>query len=107
MQIQAFPIEHKIESRTLSYDTSIMISYKESGLTCLMLPNAGGGTKKSEQVKTPRGGVQYVAQYPDGTSIRTVETKTKFLRRPFQFSVKEVFRMKAEHFSFKMNVLAI
>ena len=47
--------------------------------------------------------VQYVAQYPDGTSIRTLETKT----RPFQFSVNEVFRMKAEHFSFKMKVLAI
>ena len=49
----------------------------------------------------------YVAQYPDGTSIRTLETKTQFLRRPFQFSVNEVFRMKAEHFSFKMKVLAI
>ena len=32
---------------------------------------------------------------------------TQFLRRPFQFSVNEVFRMKAEHFSFKMKVLAI
>ena len=51
--------------------------------------------------------LQYVAQYPDGTSIRTLETKTQFLRRPFQFSVNEVFRMKAEHFSFKMKVLAI
>ena len=51
--------------------------------------------------------VQYVAQYPDSTSIRTLETKTQFLRRPFQFSVNEVFRMKAEHFSFKMKVLAI
>ena len=51
--------------------------------------------------------VQYVAQYPDGTSIRTLETKTQFLRRPFQFSVNEVFRMKAEHFSFTMKVLAI
>ena len=40
-------------------------------------------------------------------SIRTLETKTQFLRRPFQFSVNEVFRMKAEHFSFKMKVLAI
>ena len=50
---------------------------------------------------------QYVAQYPDGTSIRTLETRTQFLRRPFQFSVNEVFRMKAEHFSFKMKVLAI
>ena len=50
--------------------------------------------------------VQYVAQYPDGTSIRTLKTKTQFLRRPFQFSVNEVFRMKAEHFSFKMKVLA-
>ena len=35
--------------------------------------------------------LQYVAQYPDGTSIRTLETKTQFLRRPFQFSVNEVF----------------
>ena len=26
--------------------------------------------------------------------------------RPFQFSVNEVFRIKAEHFSFKMKVLA-
>ena len=51
-------------------------------------------------------GVQYVAQYPDGTSIRTLKTKTQFLRRPFQFSVNEVFRMKPEHFSFKMKVLA-
>ena len=51
--------------------------------------------------------LQYVAQYPDGTSMQTLETKTQFLRRPFQFSVNEVFRMKAEHFSFKMKVLAI
>ena len=36
--------------------------------------------------------VQYVVQYPDGTSIRTLETKTEFLRRSFQFSVNEVFR---------------
>ena len=50
--------------------------------------------------------VQYVAQYPDGTSIRTLKTKTQFLRRPFQLSVNEVFRMKAQHFSFKMKVLA-
>ena len=51
--------------------------------------------------------VQYVAQYPDGTSIRTLKTKTQFLRRPFQFSVNEVFRIKAEHFSFTMKVVAI
>ena len=50
--------------------------------------------------------LQYVAQYPDGTSIRTLKTKTQFLRRPFQLSVNEVFRMKAEHLSFKMKVLA-
>ena len=50
--------------------------------------------------------VQYVAQYPDGTSIRTLKTKTQFLRRPFQLSVNEVFRMKAEHFGFKTKVLA-
>ena len=51
--------------------------------------------------------VQYVAQYPDGTSIRTLETRTQVLRGPFQLSVNKVFRMKAEHFSFKMKVLAI
>ena len=50
--------------------------------------------------------VQYVAQYPDGTSIRTLKTKNQFLRRPFQLSVNEVFRMKAEHLSFKMKFLA-
>ena len=50
--------------------------------------------------------VQCVAQYPDSTSIRTLKTKTQFLKRPFQFSVNEVFRMRAEHFSFKMKVLA-
>ena len=53
------------------------------------------------------GTVQYVAQYPDGTSTRTLETRTQFLRGPFQLSVNKVFRMKAEHFSFKMKVLAI
>ena len=50
--------------------------------------------------------VQYVAQYRDGTSIRTLKAKTQFLRRPFQLSVNKVFRMKAEHFGFKMKVLA-
>ena len=50
--------------------------------------------------------VQYVAQYPEGTNIGTLKTKTQFLRRPFQLSVNEVFRMKAEHLSFKMKVLA-
>ena len=50
--------------------------------------------------------LQYVAQYPDGTSIRKLKTKTQFLRRTFQLSVNEVFRMKAEHFGFKMKVLA-
>ena len=50
--------------------------------------------------------IQYVAQCPDGTSIPTLKTKTQFLTRPFQLSVNEVLRMKAEYFSFKMNVLA-
>ena len=50
--------------------------------------------------------LQYVAQDPDGPSIWTVKTKTQFLKRPFQFSVNEVFQMKAEHISFKMKVLA-
>ena len=48
----------------------------------------------------------YVAQYLAGTSMPPLKTKTQFLRRPFQFPVNEVFRMKAEHFSFKMKVLA-
>ena len=56
--------------------------------------------------RTVRSTVQYVAQYPDGTSIRTLKTKTHFLRRRFQFSVNEVFRMKAGHFIFKTKVLA-
>jgi len=51
--------------------------------------------------------LQYVdAQYSVATSSRTLKTKTQFLRRPFQLSVNEVFRIKAEHFSFKMKVLA-
>ena len=49
--------------------------------------------------------LQYVSQYPDGTSIPPLKTKTQFLRRPFQLSVNEVFGMKAEYFSFKMKVL--
>ena len=53
-----------------------------------------------------RHAVQYVAQYPEGNSIRTLATETQFLRRPFQLSVNEVFRVKAEHFGFKMKVLA-
>ena len=60
-----------------------------------------------QSVYTKHGAIQYVAQYPDGTSIRTLETRTQFLRGPFQLSVNKVFRMKAEHFSFKMKVLAI
>ena len=46
------------------------------------------------------------------SSIRTVpvfgnlKQKKLFLRRPFQFSVNEVFRMKAEHFSFKIKFKA-
>ena len=62
------------------------------------------------QVKNARNGnflcFTYVAQYPDGTNIRTLKTNTQFLRRPFQLSVNEVFRIKAEHFSFKRKVLA-
>ena len=45
------------------------------------------------------------------SSIRPVpvskkKKKKKKLGRPFQFSVNGVFRIKAEHFSFKMKVLA-
>ena len=45
-------------------------------------------------------------------SIRTLpvfghlKQKKLFLRRPFQFSVNEVFRMKAEQISFKMKFKA-
>ena len=39
-------------------------------------------------------------------SIRTLKTKIQFLRRSFQLSVNKEFRMKAEHFGFKMKVLA-
>ena len=42
--------------------------------------------------------LQYVAKYLDGTSIRTLKTKTQFLRPPFQLSANGVFRMKAGHF---------
>ena len=37
----------------------------------------------------------------------SLKTKTQFLRRPFQFSVNEVFRMKAEHFSLKMKICRV
>ena len=57
-------------------------------------------------VPLPGKHIQYVAQYPDGTSIRTRKTKTQFMRHPFQLSVNEVSQMKAEHFSFNMKVLA-
>ena len=50
--------------------------------------------------------LKYVAQYLAGTGIWPRKAKTQFLGRPFQFSVNEVFRMKAEHFSFKVKVLA-
>ena len=39
-------------------------------------------------------------------SIRALKTKTQFLRGPFQISVNEAFRTKAEHFGFKMKVLS-
>ena len=59
----------------------------------MAIPLPSGRFKNSQRL-------QYVAQYPDGTNIRTLKTKTHFLGRPFQFSVNEVFRMKAEHFGF-------
>ena len=47
---------------------------------------------------------EYIAWiYSMLSSIRTLETKPQYSRRPFQFSVNEVFRMKAKHFSFKMT----
>ena len=49
---------------------------------------------------------QYVAQYPASTSNWPLETKTQFLQRPLYFSVNKAFRMEAEYFSFKMQVLA-
>ena len=61
---------------------------------------------RSYATRNPRlkNGMLHYSMLP---SIRTLETKTQFLRCPFQFSVNEGFRMKAEHFSFKMKVLAI
>ena len=38
--------------------------------------------------------LQYVAQYPDGTSIRTLKTKTQFLRRPFSYRQTKYFKRK-------------
>ena len=71
-------------------------------MLCMLIPSLGKRTLTIFCVRPLR----YVAQYPDGTSIRTLKTKTQFFRRPFHLSVNEVFRMKAEHFSFKMKVLA-
>ena len=49
------------------------------------------GTRNSYLANEKNYVLQYVAQYPDGTSIRTLKTKTQFLRRPFQLSVNKVF----------------
>ena len=57
--------------------------------------------------KKPLVSVKYVAQYPDGTSIRTLQTKTQFLSEgPYSVLGKRSVSMKGEHFSFKMKVLA-
>ena len=71
----------------------------------------GGGTQHSF-FRGPTGPYPFI--YSMLPSIRTVpvsghliETRTQFLRGPFQLSVNKVFRMKAEHFSFKIKVLAI
>ena len=77
--------------------------------TCFFRGEGGGTTClecQAHDYHTHKNWILYVAQYPAGTSMRPLKTKTQFLRRPFQFSVNEVFRMKAEHFSFKMKVLA-
>ena len=58
----------------------------------------GGGTTYLEcqdhDYHTHKTRILYVAQYPAGISMRPLENKTQFLRRPFQFSVNEVFRMQ-------------
>ena len=77
--------------------------------TCFFRGEGGGTTClecQDHDYHTHKTWILYVAQYPAGTGMRPLKTKTQFLRRPFQFSVNEVFRMKAEHFSFKMKVLA-
>ena len=77
--------------------------------TCFFRGKGGGTTcleRQAHDYHTHKTWPLYVAQYPAGTRMRPLKTKTQFLRRPFQFSVNEVFRMKAEHFSFKMKVLA-
>ena len=70
----------------------------------MTLCKTSGNVLRNTATPLAKKTIQYVAQYPDGTSIRPLKTKT--LRRPFRFSVNEVFRMKAEHFSIKMKVLA-
>ena len=72
----------------------------------MTLCKTNGNVLRNTATPLAKKTIQYVAQYPDGTSIRPLKTKTQFLRRPFPFSVNEVFRMKAEHFSIKMKVLA-
>ena len=56
----------------------------------------------SKKKKYMKLGIEY-SMLP---SIRALKTKTQFLRGPFQISVNEVFRTKAEHFGFKMKVLS-
>ena len=77
--------------------------------TCFFRGEGGGTTClecQAHDYHTHKNWILYVAQYPAGTSMRPLKTKTQFLRRPFQFSVNEVFWMKPEHFTFKMKVLA-
>ena len=77
--------------------------------TCFFRGEGGGTTRlecQAHDYHIHKTWILYVAQYPAGTGMRPLKTKTQFLRRPFQFSVNEVFWMKPEHFTFKMKVLA-
>ena len=49
--------------------------------------------------------VTKITMYSMLPSIRQLKTKTQFLQRPFKFSVIKVFRMEAEDFRFKMQVV--
>ena len=96
-----FTVVHILENCVNNIKYSMLSTVLTAKTVLLIIENVASFDKLGNS------GLQYVTQYPDGTSIRTLETKTQFLRRHFQFSVNEVFRMKAEHFSFKMKVLAI
>ena len=79
-----------------------MDQYFPSALGLIFRLNSQYSTNVTLHIRT----LKNIQLYPDGTGIRTLKTKTQFLRRPFQLSVNKVFRTKVEHFGFKVRVLA-